>query len=113
MLATCLLVVHDAVRSRQHQVTELSGREQVRAELLDLVDFDIESGGDNTTLVDSAKELDDDFARAVIIHDFEVADVSSPLHALQELDDDLRRWTDENLPASPLLSVDEGFQAIC
>ena len=51
MLPPGLLVVHDPARGGEHHVAELSGGQQVVGPLLDLVDGDIESGGDHTTLV--------------------------------------------------------------
>ena len=51
MLPPGLLVVHDPARGSEHHVAELSGGQQVVGPLLDLVDGDIESGGDHATLV--------------------------------------------------------------
>ena len=51
MLPPGLLVIHDAAGGGEDHVAELSGGQQVVGPLLDLVDGDIESGGDHATLV--------------------------------------------------------------
>merc|ERR1712073_212883 len=75
MLPPGLLVVHDPAGGGEHHVAELYGRQQVVGPLLDLVDGDIESGGDHATLVQTTSEVDDDLAGAVVVHDLELPDV--------------------------------------
>merc|ERR1719428_1818711 len=81
VLATGLLVDKHAVGGGQHQMTELTGRKDIRSQLLDLVQSDIESRGDHTALVQSADQVHNDLSRAVIVDDLEVADVTVLLHA--------------------------------
>ena len=38
--------------------------------------LNVETGGDNTRLVEAAIELDDDFVGTMVIDDFEFADVT-------------------------------------
>lgn len=105
-------MVHDTVGGGEHDVTKLAGREQIGDPLLNLVDADVEPRGDDTALVETADEVDDDLARAVIINDLELTDVPVALHDLQELDDDLRRWAQQDLALSALLRVGQGLQGI-
>ena len=111
VLATSLLVVHDTVGGGEDEVTELTRGQQVRGELLDLVEGDVESGRDDAALVQTTKEVDDDLARSVVIDDLEVTNVAYKriednvnnrlhtvlLHDLEKLDDDLGAGADENL----------------
>ena len=76
MLAASLLVVHDALRGGQHDVTELTAGEQVAGPHLDLVDLDIEAGRDATALVETTNQVDDDLSRAVVVHNGDVTNVA-------------------------------------
>lgn len=76
MLLSGLFVVHDASRGGENDETELTGGQEVRGPLLQLLNLDIVARGDDTALVDAANELDDDLARATIIDDLELANVS-------------------------------------
>ena len=105
MLGTSLFVIHDTSRGGQDQVTELTSRQQVSGPLFELGELDVETGRDNTTLVDTTVKLNNDLTGTVIINDFELTNVTMLLHDRQELDNDLRRRTDENLSLSTLLSV--------
>lgn len=90
-------MVHDAIGGGEHQLTELARGEQVGRQLLDLVQGDVESGGDDTALVQTTEQVDDDLSASVIVDDLEVSNVTVLLHNLQELDDNLRARADENL----------------
>lgn len=74
--ATGLLVVHDTGRGGQDDVTELAGRQETGNPLLELVQLDVETGGDNTGLVDASDELDNDLAGAVVIDLLELTNVA-------------------------------------
>lgn len=76
MAATGLLVVHDAGRGGQDDVTELAGRQETGNPLLELVQLDVETGGDDTGLVDASDELDNDLAGAVVIDLLELTNVA-------------------------------------
>jgi len=62
-----------------------------------LVESNIESWGDDSALIESAVELDDDLASSVIIDNFEFTNVAVLHHDLEELDDDFRGGSDQNL----------------
>lgn len=74
--ATGLLVVHDTGRGGQDDVTELAGRQETGNPLLELVQLDVETGGDDTGLVDASDELDNDLAGAVVINLLKLTDVA-------------------------------------
>ena len=76
VLPPSLLVVHDASRGGEHDVTELTGGEQVDNPLLKVVELDVVAGRDDTALVQATVELDDDLAVAVVVNLFELANVA-------------------------------------
>lgn len=76
VLAASLLVVHDTSGGGQDNVTELTGRKQVGGPLLEIGKLDVETGGDNTALVDTTNELDNDLAGTVVINLLELANVT-------------------------------------
>ena len=112
MLPPGLLVVHDAPGGGQHHVPELSGGQEVVGPLLDLIDGDIEPGGDDTALVQSSSQVDDDLAGSVIVDDLELTDVSVLHHDGEEPDDDLGAGSDEDLSLASLLRIVYTLQAI-
>ncbi len=67
---------HDAVGGRQDDVTELARGEQCDDPLLDLIDLHVESGGDDSALVEASVQLDYDLLRAVVIDNFEFTNVA-------------------------------------
>ena len=69
-------MVHNASRSSQDNVTELSSRQQVSSPLFDISNFNVESWRDNTTLVQSTVQLNDDLTRSVVINVFKLTNVS-------------------------------------
>ena len=92
-----LSVVHDSLVGGQHDVSELSGGEHLVHELLEVLQLEVESGGDDSALVKSSVEVDDDLSSSHVVNDGELADVSLLLHNSQELDDDLGNGSEENL----------------
>ena len=107
-----LLVVHDAVGGSEDEVTELTGREDVRDPLVELGELDIEAGGHDTALVETADEGDDDLAAAVVIDNLVLTDVAVGLHDIEELEDNLGARADQDLTLVHLLSVDDGLEGI-
>lgn len=75
MLLTALVVIHDTVRGGEDDVTEVTRGEEGDDPLLELLDLDIETGRDDSALVDTSDEVDDDLSVAAVIDDFELADV--------------------------------------
>ena len=54
VLASGLLVVHDTGRGGEHDVSELTGRQQLDNPLLELGQADVVARGDDTGLVETA-----------------------------------------------------------
>ena len=85
VLATSLFVVHDTGRSGQDDVTErTSGEEQVDP-VLDLRQLNVESRRDDSSLVDSTVELNDNLARSVIVNLLELLNVTYSLVSFRRL----------------------------
>jgi hypothetical protein len=112
VLASSLLVIHDTSRGSENHVSELTGRKELDNPLLEITEADVVAGRDDTSLVESAVELDDNLAGAVVINFLELADVSVLLHDREELDDDLGRRSNQDLALSRLLGVVDGIERI-
>ena len=69
--------------------------------------LDIESGGNDSALVDSPDEFNNDLLGSMVIDDFEFADVSVLLHDSQEFYDHLGNWADEHLFSAGLLGIND------
>jgi hypothetical protein len=76
VLPAGLLVVHDASRGGEDNVTELTRGQQLDNPLLHVAELDVVARRDDTGLVDAAVELDDDLAVAVVVDLLELADVA-------------------------------------
>ena len=76
LLPARLLVVHDAVRRGEDNEPEETRGEQARDPLLDVGAADVVAGRDHAALVEAAVELDDDLARAVVVHVLKLVDVA-------------------------------------
>lgn len=76
MLATSFLVIHNASRGGQDKITKLTGRKQIGSPLFKILQLDVEARGDNTALVQTAVQLDDNLARAMIINFLKLANVT-------------------------------------
>lgn len=76
VLAPGLLVVHDTRAGSQDDVAELTRWQKLDNPLLQILELHIVSWGDDTSLVESAVELDDDLARSVVVDLFELANVA-------------------------------------
>ncbi len=94
MLSSGSLVVDDADIGGEHDVTKLSGGEEVSDDLLVLCHFHVEPGRDDSAFINSTQELNYDLAPSSIVNYFEIADVALFLHQLQEFDDDLGAGSD-------------------
>ena len=68
-------MIHDTVRGGEDDVTELARREKVVDPLLEVSQGDVESGGDDSALVDTANQVDNDLATTVVIDNLELTDV--------------------------------------
>ncbi len=76
VLSLGLFVVHDAVGGGEDDLSELSGGEDVVDELLEVLELEVVSGGDHAALVESAVKLNDNLARALVINNLELIDVT-------------------------------------
>ena len=112
VLSSSLFVVHDPGGGGQDDVTELTGGQQVVGPSFNVTDLDVESGRDDTALVQSTVQLNDDLARSVVVDVFEFTDVAVLLHDGQELDDDLRRGSDHHLSLTGLFGVVDSIQGV-
>jgi len=112
VLASGLLVVHNTGRGGEDHVSELTRWQELDNPLLEIAETDVVAGGDNTSLVEAAVQLDDNLAGSVIINFLKFANISVLLHNAEELDDDLGRRSDQDLSLSGLLSVVDGIERI-
>ena len=76
MLSAGLLVVHDTGRGGQDDIAELTGRQQLDDPLLEIGQADVVAGRDDTGLVETAVELDNNLAGAVVVDLLELANVA-------------------------------------
>ena len=76
MLSPCLLVVHDASTCGQHHVAELSARQELYYPFLQIAELDIVARRDDTSLIESTIELDNNLPVSVIINFFKFANVT-------------------------------------
>ena len=68
-------MIHDTARGGEDDVTELTRREKVVDALLEISQGDVESGGDDSALVDAANQVDNDLATTVVIDNLKLTDV--------------------------------------
>ena len=76
VLSPGLLVVHDTSGGGEDNVTELTRRQELDDPLLEVTELDVVAGRDDASLVQTAVELDDDLAVAVVVDLLELADVA-------------------------------------
>ena len=89
MVLSGLDVVHDTLVGGQNDVSKLSGWEDLVNELFEILQFQVESWGDDTGLVESSVQVNNNLSGSLVVNDFEVADVAVSLHDSEELDNDL------------------------
>ena len=149
--------MHSALRAAQHEMTELTRREDVTGHLLNARDGDLSQAGptpqtrggnrplpglimhradrtapipmmnlnksslqpscieprrDHAALVDATNELHNNLASTMVIYDLQVTNVAVLLHHLQELDDDLGVWPDQDLPLAALLGIHDVVETV-
>jgi hypothetical protein len=85
VLAAGLLVVHDTGRGGEDDVAELTGREQLDNPLLELGKADVVAGRDDSDLVETAVELDNDLAGSMIVYLFKLPDARRMLVMFREI----------------------------
>ena len=76
VLSPSLFVVHDAGAGGKDDVAELTRRQQLDDPLLEITESNVVAGRDDTSLVETAVELYDNFAVAVIVDLFEFTNIA-------------------------------------
>jgi hypothetical protein len=76
LLATSLFVVHDSSRGGKDNEAELTRWEEVVDPGFNVSLLDVEAGRNDTALVESSNQLDNNLAGAMVVNDFEFANVS-------------------------------------
>ena len=97
VLLSGLDVVDDTLVGGEDDESELSGWENLVNKLLEILELEVESWGDDTALVQSSVKVNDDLSGSGIVNDLELVDVAVLLHESEELDDNLGDWSQENL----------------
>jgi hypothetical protein len=69
-------VGHDALTGTDKDVSELTAGQQVNGPLLEFTVFDIESRGDDTALIETSSQFNDNLSSSVIVNNFEFTNVS-------------------------------------
>lgn len=69
-------MIHDTAGCGQDEVTKLTGWQQISGVRLEVVQLDVKARANHTALVQTAGEVDDDFARSMIIDNFKFTDVT-------------------------------------
>lgn len=105
MLSNSLLMIENAIRRRQDEVTKLSRRQDIIRPSLNVRQLQIESRRDDAALVDSTIEIDDNFPRSLVIDQFKVTNVSMLLHDLEEFDDHFADGSNHDLSLAASLGV--------
>ena len=82
-------MVHNALVSGEDKSSKLTRGKHSGAEVFEILELDVEVGGNHSTLIESSVEIDDDLASAGIVNDLELTDVSVGLHDLEELHEGL------------------------
>ena len=112
LFTTRLFVGHDSIGCGQDNMSELSTGQKIDHPLFQFTVGAVESGGDNTTLVETSIQLDHNLLRTMIVNNFEFGNVAVCLHAEQELDNHLGRRPDQDLSATTLFGVGDCLQTI-
>lgn len=85
VLSPGLLVVHDTGRGGEDDLSERSSGEEQVDPVLDLRQLNVESRRDDSSLVDSTVELNDNLARSVIVNLLELLNVTYSLVSFRRL----------------------------
>ncbi len=87
----------------------MTTRQKVVDPLFDFIDLDGESWRNDTTLVQTAVQLNDNLSLSMIINNFKFLNISVLLHNAKELDNNLAGRSHENLTLSTALGVVDAF----
>jgi hypothetical protein len=97
LFSTGLFVVHDTLIGGQDDEAELTGGENAVGEVFEILELEIETGGNDTTLVKTTVQVNNDLASASIVDDCEFVDVALLLHDAENFDEHLRDGVEDNL----------------
>lgn len=78
MLSPGFLVVHNASTGGEDNVSELTRRQKLDNPLLEITELNVVARRDDTSLVETAVELNDNLSAAVIVDFLEFANVACP-----------------------------------
>merc|ERR1719334_273803 len=112
VLASRLLVVHDAARGGHDDEAELAAGQQTGRPLLQVGDGHVEARADHAALVEAAAKLHHDFPGAVVVDDLELLDVAVLHHDGEEAHDDLAARPDQHLALAAFFGVVDAAQGI-
>lgn len=76
VLPAGLLVVHDTSGGRQNDVAELTRRQELVNPGLDVINLDVETGGDDAHLVKTAVKENSNLTSTVVVNELEVVNVA-------------------------------------
>ena len=113
MSLSSFFVGEDSLVGGDDEVTELPGGEDAVGPLLEISESEVVAGRDDSALVYSADELDDDLLGSVVVDDLELADVAVDLHELEEANDELGTRPDDDLLLALAFSIDDGSEGVC
>ena len=113
MVLSGLIVVNDALVGGKDEETELSGRQDLVAELLEVLQLEIETRRDDTALVKSTVQINDDFTVSLVINDLELVDITVLLHASEELNNDLGDGSEHNLSMTVRINLNQNASQLC
>jgi hypothetical protein len=68
-------VGHDALTGTNENVSELTAGQQINGPLLEFTVFDIESRRDDTTLIETSSQFNDNLSSSVVVNNFEFTNV--------------------------------------
>lgn len=105
-------MVNNTLRGGQHNETKLTRGEELVDPLFHILDLNVVAGRNGATLVQATVQGDDNLARAVVINDLKVVNVTVLLHNLEKLDNDLRARADKNLALATALSIGNALKSI-
>ena len=78
-------------------MSELTGGEHGGAEVLELVQLQVEAGRDHTALVEAAVQFNNDLSSAGIVNHGELVDVAVLLHKTRDLNQHLGNGVQDDL----------------
>ena len=91
-------MIHDTVRGGEDELAKRTSGQEIGRALLELTGTDVETGRDDTGLVDAAIQLDDDLARAVVVDELEFIDIACKDYGVsfipnENRNEDRKMWT--------------------